>query len=370
MTDIIPQTDPKAGYLAHRADIDAAIQRVLDSGWYILGKEVAAFEDEFAAFVGKGHGVGVANGTDALVLALRALDVGPGDGVITVSHTAVATVAAVELVGATPILVDVDQGFTMAAEQVAAVLAKPPIPVKAIIPVHLYGQPVDMAAIMPLAETHGVAVLEDCSQAHGATWLGGQVGTFGRVAAYSLYPTKNLGALGDGGVLFTPDQALAARLKALREYGWKDRYISDEAGQNTRLDELQAAILRVKLKGLAADTARRQAIGAAYDAGLAGANVTRPWRRPDTTHVFHQYVLRHPDREGLKARLKEKGVMANVHYPLPVHLQPAYRGRVATGPSGLGATEAASREVLSLPMFPQMTDAQVQRMIEAVKACA
>lgn len=365
----IPQTDPGAGYLALKAEIDAAVARVLASGWYILGKEVEGFEREFAAFTGARHGIGVANGTDALVLGLRALGVGPGDGVVTVSHTAVATVAAVELAGATPILVDVERdSFNMDPADLAAVLARPPLPVKAVIPVHLYGQPTRIAEIVALAGRHGAAVLEDCSQAHGAAVAGRQVGRFGALAAYSLYPTKNLGALGDGGVLVTDDDELAARLRALREYGWRQRYVSDLAGMNTRLDELQAAILRAKLPHLAADNARRRAIAHAYDQGLAGTDLTLPSPPADCTHVYHQYVLRTPDRDGLRQRLRDRGVATNVHYPLPVHLQGAYKDRVPTGPSRLAVTEALMPEILSLPIYPQMTDDAVARVIAAVRA--
>jgi dTDP-4-amino-4,6-dideoxygalactose transaminase len=369
MTDRpIPQTDPKAGYLAAREEIDAAVRRVLESGWYILGKEVEAFEAEFAAFVGHGmHAVGVANGTDALVLGLRALGVGPGDGVVTVSHTAVATVAAVELVGAVPVLADIDACYGLDPQRFADALAAAPAPVKAVIPVHLYGQPVDLMPILETARARGIAVLEDCSQAHGATIGGRQVGTFGDVAAYSLYPTKNLGALGDGGVLATGDARLAERLRMLREYGWKQRYVSDIAGTNTRLDELQAAILRAKLRNLAADNARRGAIAAAYDAALAGLATRPPARRPGTTHVFHQYVLRRPDRDAVQAGLRARGIATGIHYPVPVHLQPAYAGRIALGPGGLPETEAAAREVFSLPMFPQLGDAEVARVAEALR---
>lgn len=365
----IPQTDPKAGYLAQRAAIDAAIRRVLESGWYILGEEVAAFEHEFAAFVGTAHAVAVASGTDALILGLRALGIGPGDAVATVSHTAVATVAAVELAGATPLLIDVDDCATMDPEGLSAALERMPR-VKAVIPVHLYGQPAAMDAIRRLAEARGLAILEDCSQAHGATFAGAQVGTLGQAAAYSLYPTKNLGALGDGGILTTNDAVVAERLRALREYGWRERYVSDIAGYNSRLDPLQAGILRVKLAHLAADNARRQGIAAAYDAGLAGADVERPARRPNATHVFHQYVIQSPRRDALRAALKQAGVMTNIHYPVPVHLQPAYRGRVPLGPKGMARTEALAGRILSLPMYPQMTDAQVARVIAAVRAAA
>ena len=366
----IPQNDPGAAYRALKPAIDEAVARVLNSGWFILGKEVTAFEQELAAWIGASHGIGVANGTDALVLALRALGVGPGTGVITVSHTAVATVAAVELAGGVPIVVDVDDLYCMDPVALDAALAKPPVPVKAIIPVHLYGQAADMAAIMAIAQKHNIPVLEDCSQAHGAALDGKTTGTFGAIAAYSLYPTKNLGALGDGGVLTTSDPVLAERVKALREYGWRERYISDIAGQNSRLDELQAAILRVKLEKLTADNERRRAIGAIYDAGLKGAKVSLPVRRAGAAHVFHQYVLRSTRRDALKDAAKAQGVTTNIHYPMPVHLQPAYRGRIAIGPTGMARTEAMAREVLSLPMYPQMTDEDAQRVVEVIRACA
>jgi dTDP-4-amino-4,6-dideoxygalactose transaminase len=366
----IPQTDPGAAYRALKPEIDAAVARVLASGWYILGKEVEAFEQEFATFIGAGHGIGVANGTDALVLALRALEIGPGAAVVTVSHTAVATVAAVELAGAAPILVDVDALCCMDPAALEAALERAPLPVKAIIPVHLYGQPADLNAIMQIAAKRGIAVIEDCSQAHGAQLDGRTVGTFGDIATFSLYPTKNLGALGDGGVVTTSDPRLAERLKALREYGWRERYISDLAGQNTRLDELQAAILRVKLTRLAADNARRAAIAGIYDAGLAGTPLVLPARRAGAGHVFHQYAVRSQRRDAVKDAAKLRGIATNIHYPMPVHLQPAYRGRVALGPTGMAVTEALAREVLSLPMFPQMSDADAAQVVEAIRAAA
>ncbi len=363
----IPQTDPKASYLASRAKIDAAVRRVLDGGWYILGDEVAAFEREFAGFIGAGHGIGVASGTDALVLGLKALGVGPGDTVVTVSHTAVATVAAIEIAGATPILVDVDPAtFTMDPTDLQGVLERPGAPVKAVIPVHLYGCPAAIETICALAERHGAAVLEDVSQAHGATVGGRRLGRFGALGAFSLYPTKNLGAFGDGGVIVTESETIAERLKALREYGWRRRYVSDTAGFNSRLDELQAAILRVKLTRLEADNARRRAIAALYDQGLADLPLTRPTQAPGVAHVYHQYVVRLAERDRVKAALAERGVGSNIHYPLPVHLQPAYQGRVATGPSGLRETEALTPEVLSLPMYPQLDDAMAARVIEAI----
>jgi dTDP-4-amino-4,6-dideoxygalactose transaminase len=365
----IPQTDPRAGYLAHKEEIDAAALRTLASGRYILGEEVRGFEHEFAVFVGARHAVAVANGTDALEIGLRALGIGPGDGVVTVSHTAVATVAAIELAGARPILVDIDPAdFGMALDDLASVLAKPPVRVRAVIPVHLYGQPAQIEAIVALADSAGAKVLEDCSQAHGAVVKGRQVGRFGALGAYSLYPTKNLGALGDGGVLVTDDDALAGKLRALREYGWRQRYVSNTLGRNSRLDELQAAILRVKLRYLAEENARRREIAARYDEGLAQAAYHLPAMRPEVTHVYHQYVVRARARESVREFLKGQGIATNVHYPLPVHLQPAFRGRVLRGPSQLAQTEAIMGEILSLPIYPQLDEVAVARVVAAMRA--
>jgi len=314
--------------------------------------------------------VGCGNGTDALALALRALGIGPGAAVATVSHTAVATVAAIEMAGAVPVLIDIDPlHYTMEAAELADVLASPPPglpPIRAAIPVHLYGQAADLDAILPLAQRHGVAVIEDCSQAHGATLGGRRLGTLGAVGTFSLYPTKNLGALGDGGVMATDDAALAERLAALRQYGWRAHYVSDEVGINSRLDEIQAAILSVKLRHLDAGNAARRAIAARYDAALAGGELTPPARRPGAEHVFHQYVIRSSDRDGLRARLRESGIGTGIHYPVPVHLQPAYAGRIALGPAACRASERAAAEVLSLPMFPELTDTQVSDVCEAI----
>jgi dTDP-4-amino-4,6-dideoxygalactose transaminase len=368
---VIPQANPGAGYRALKPEIDAAVARALSSGWYILGGEGKAFEAEYAAWLGTQRAVGCANGTDALALAMRALDIGPGSAVATVSHTAVATVAAVEMAGATPVLLDIDPlHYTLDPAELNAVLAHPPAglpPIRAVIVVHLYGQPADMDAILPICARHGVAVIEDCSQAHGAALNGRVVGTMGRVACFSLYPTKNFGALGDGGVVATDDAELADRIGAIRQYGWRKHYISDEVGVNSRLDELQAAILRAKLPHLDAHNARRAAIADAYDAALAGGAWSPPARRPGARHVFHQYVLRVPDREAVQARLRAAGVGTGIHYPMPVHLQPAYRERVALGPSGCRASEAASREVLSLPMYPELTEEQVVHICDVLR---
>lgn len=368
MSDPIPQTDPRAGYLERKAEIDAAVARVLSGGWYILGKEVAAFEQEFAAWCGNAHGIGVANGTDALVLALRGLGVGAGDMVATVSHTAVATVAAVELAGATPILIDIEADtYCMDPAALEAAFAHEGGRIKVVVPVHLYGHPADMGAIAAIARKHGAHLLEDCSQAHGATIGGRRVGGFGDVAAFSLYPTKNLGALGDGGVITTDDGDLARRIRELREYGWRERYISAVAGMNSRLDELQAGILRAKLPFLDGDNARRRAAAAVYDRELANSGLVLPTVRAGTEHVYHQYVVRHPDREGLRQRLKDQGITTNVHYPAPVHMQPAYQGRTPVGPGGMAQTEKAQGEILSLPMFPQLSTEAASRVAAAIR---
>lgn len=367
----IPQANPGAGYRELKAEIDDAVARALSSGWYILGAEGRAFEAEFAAWLGAPQAVGCGNGTDALALALRGLGIGPGQAVATVSHTAVATVAAIEMAGATPVLIDIDPlHYTMDPAELAAVLAHPPAglpPIRAIIPVHIYGQPCDLPAILALGAQYGIPVIEDCSQAHGATLEGRRVGTFSEASCFSLYPTKNLGALGDGGVLATRDPALAAEIAALRQYGWKTHYISESVGVNSRLDEIQAAILRVKLTHLDAHNARRQAIAAAYDAALAATRLAPPARRPGTTHVFHQYVTRVHDRADLQARLRAEGVATGIHYPVPVHLQAAYAGRVALGPAGCIETTRAAGEVMSLPMFPQLTEVQVEQVCAALR---
>jgi dTDP-4-amino-4,6-dideoxygalactose transaminase len=370
MSDPIPQANPGAGYRARRPEIDAAVARALGSGWYILGQEGKGFEAEFSQFLGSVAAVGCANGTDALALALRGLGIGPGASVVTVSHTAVATVAAIEMAGATPLLLDIDPAhYTLDPAELAEVLARPPAglpPIRAVIAVHLYGQAADLGAILPLCRTHGVALIEDCAQAHGAKLGGKRLGTIGDIGTFSLYPTKNLGALGDGGVLATNDTVLAARIAALRQYGWRTHYISDEVGVNSRLDEIQAAILRAKLPHLDAQNARRAEIAAAYDAALAG--IARPARRAKASHVFHQYVIRVPDRPAIQARLREAGIGTGIHYPVPVHLQPAYEGRVALGPSSCRASETAGNEVLSLPMYPELTDTEIRRVCAALAA--
>jgi dTDP-4-amino-4,6-dideoxygalactose transaminase len=365
----IPQTDPRAGYLEQKAAIDAAVARVLEGGQYILGREVECFEARFARFVGSAHGIGCGNGTDAIELALRACSIGAGDLVFTVSHTAVATVAAIERAGATPVLIDIEaNGFAMdPAELEQALKAPPPGRPAAVIPVHLYGEPAPLDEIMALTRAHGLRLIEDAAQSHGAEYRGRRTGSFGDIGCFSFYPTKNLAALGDAGAIVTGDAGLAAAAREIREYGWRDRYVSAVPGINTRLDPIQAAILGVRLETLAADNARRQAIAARYDAGLAGLPVILPPRRADATHVFHQYVIRTPTRDRLREHLRQAGIGTGIHYPLPVHLQPAYCGRLARGPSGLCRSQAIARDIISLPIYPQLADAAIDRVIGEIR---
>jgi len=365
----IPQTSPLANYLAHREEIDQAIQRTLESGQYILGNEVASFENEFASYVGVSHAVGVSSGTAALYLALRACDIGPGDLVLTVSHTAVATVAAIELTGASPLFVDIDPAtFTMDVDRLDDTFVKYRGAIKAILPVHIYGHPARISEIVQIAARHSVRVVEDCAQAQGARWEDRMVGTFGDVAAYSFYPTKNLGALGDGGAVVTNDEELARRLRSLREYGWEQRYVSKTTGVNSRLDELQAAILRVKLRHLDEDNRRRITIAEAYSNALAGHEaLTLPQTLSQATPVYHQYVVRTRSRESLQTFLRDNGIGTAIHYPVPVHQQPAYADRTRSTES-LRHTEAAAGEILSLPMFPELHPQQLQTVVDQINA--
>jgi dTDP-3-amino-3,4,6-trideoxy-alpha-D-glucose transaminase len=362
---MIPQANPKAQYLAHKDEIDAAIARVLESGRYILGEECAAFEREFAGYAGVRYAVGVGSGTEALHLALGVCGVGPGDEVIAPAHTAVATIAVIELIGATPVLVDIDpRNFNLDPDQLEAVITPR---TKAVIPVHLYGQAADLDPILAMARRRSLRVIEDCAQAVGATYHGRRVGGWGDIAAFSFYPTKNLGAMGDGGLVATNDPDLAERAGLLRQYGWRSRYISEIAGWNTRLDEVQAAILRVKLRYLEADTAARRQWAALYDELLADRPVSLPQEMPYGRHVYHLYVVRHPRRDELQTFLRGHGVGTLVHYPAPIHLQPAYRGRLGDIGS-FPQAERATREILSLPLYPELAEDQVRTVAERVRS--
>lgn len=360
----VPFGDLAREYAALRPELDAAWQRVCARGWFVLGAEVEAFEREFAAYCGARHAVGVASGTDALHLALRGLGIGAGDEVVTVAHTAGATVMAVLLAGATPVLVDIDPA-TGTMDPAAAAAAIGPR-TRALLPVHLYGQPAALDALQALAARHGLALVEDCCQAHGARHGGRHVGTFGVAGCFSFYPSKNLGAYGDGGMVVTNDDALAERLRRLRQYGWRVRDESVEEGLNSRLDELQAALLRVKLRHLDAWQTRRSALAARYNAGLAGVpGLVLPAAVPGTEPAWHLYVVRTPRRDALRQALAEAGVGTGVHYPLPVHRQPGY-ARAVVGPGGLPASERWAAEVLSLPLFPYLREDEVDWVVAAV----
>jgi dTDP-4-amino-4,6-dideoxygalactose transaminase len=365
----IPQTDPRAGYVERQAEIDAAIARVLSGGQYILGREVEAFEAAFAAWLGVAHAVGAGSGTDAIELALRACGIGAGDLVFTVSHTAVATVAAIERAGAAAVLVDIESGgFTMDPAALAVALeAPPPGRPAAVLPVHLYGEAADLSPHIELARAHGLRVIEDCAQSHGALYHGRATGSFGDIACFSFYPTKNLAALGDAGMTATNDAALATALREIREYGWRDRYVSARVGINTRLDPIQAAILAARLPHLAGDNARRRAIAERYDEGLAGLRLDLPRQRPGSHHVFHQYVIRSTRRDQLREHLRTAQIGTGLHYPVPVHLQPAYRGRLGEYPGEQPETTRAAPEILSLPIYPQLAGAAVERVVHEVR---
>jgi dTDP-4-amino-4,6-dideoxygalactose transaminase len=361
----VPFLDLKAINLSHADQLEAAFKRVLHSGWYILGSETANFEKNFAAYCGSAHGIGVANGLDAIFMILKAYGIGPGDEVIVPSNTFIATWLAVSHCGATPVPVEpVEATYNIDPSKIEAAITPR---TKAIMPVHLYGQPADMPAIMAIAAKHNLKVIEDSAQAHGARCHGKLAGQLGHAAAFSFYPGKNLGALGDGGAVTTSDDALADSLRTYRNYGSKVKYYNDVAGFNSRLDEVQSAILDVKLKTLDADNAQRRAIAAVYDRELAGlAGLTLPvvpsWAEP----VWHLYVIRHAQRDALAKALAEQGIGTIVHYPVPPHLQPAY-AHMGYKQGDFPIAEAIHREVLSLPMGPTMTEAQALEVAAAVR---
>ena len=325
---------------------------------------MAAFEQEFAAYCGARHGVGVGSGTEAIHLALLACGIGPGDEVITVPNTAVATVAAIEQSGACPVFVDVDfAARTLDPHKLEAALTPR---TRAILPVHLYGAPADLDPILALARARGVRVVEDCAQAVGALYRGLRLGSLGDLGCCSFYPTKNLGAYGDGGFITTTDDALADRLRLLRTYGWRERDKSVIKGLNSRLDELQAAVLRVKLRHLDAWTARRRQLAARYSAALSGSGVNLPFEKSGLQPVYHLYVIATPERDALRAHLKERGIETLVHYPVPIHLQEAYAGMGCAAGSFPNA-ECLARQILSLPLYPEMDDDTVDTVAAVIR---
>ena len=364
---MIPFLDLKSTYLELRAEIDEAISRVMESGWYILGPEVDAFESEYAAFCGCKHAVGVANGLDALHLALRAMGVGAGDEVIVPSNTYIATWLAVSQCGAIPVPVEpVEATSNIDPDLVEAALTPR---TKVILPVHLYGQPADMDPILAIAAKHGLRVLEDGAQAHGARYKGVRLGGHGDAVAWSFYPGKNLGAYGDAGAITTNDAALAEQLRVLRNYGSQVKYVNDVQGWNSRLDPLQAAVLRVKLAHLEEWNARRSAIAGRYLDGLRDAGVVLPevpaWAEP----AWHLFVVRSTQRNGLQARLGEAGIGTLIHYPLPPHRQQAYAG-LGLSADAFPVANLLADQLLSLPIGPHQPEAATSAVIDAVRASA
>lgn len=372
MAESIPQTNPGAGYLADRREFDDAWRRVMERGWYILGKEVAEFEREFAEYLGAAEVVGTANGTDALCLALRAAGVRPGERVFTVSHTAVATLAAILMAQARPVFVDIDPAmFTMSPVSLEdAIRRAKQAPnsegrLSAVVVVHLYGQPADMPSIIEIARRNGLSVIEDCAQSHGATLAGRKSGTWGDIAAFSFYPTKNLGAFGDGGAIAVGTATQASRCRSMREYGWDRERVSQEQGVNSRLDELHAALLRVRLRHLDRDNAARGSIAAIYNERLANTKITCPAVRPGAVHAYHQYVIRSPRRGALRTELDRAGIGTGIHYTPPAHQHPAFHRFLDDG-IPLPETEHAANEIVSLPMYPQMTAAQANKVADEI----
>ncbi len=360
----IPFLDLRAAYLELKDEIDAAVARVLDSGWYILGEEVEAFEAEYAAFCEARQCVGVGNGLDALTLALRALGIGTGDEVIVPSNTYIATWLAVSAVGATPVPVEpIETTYNIDPGRIEAAITPR---TKAILPVHLYGQPADMDPILAIADKHGLAVVEDAAQAHGARYKGRRIGAHGDIVCWSFYPGKNLGAMGDGGAITTNRADLAERVRMLRNYGSREKYVNEVRGVNSRLDPIQAAVLRVKLKHLDEWNGRRASLARQYSEALADTELTLPhvpdWAEP----AWHLYVVRSKDRDALQARLADAGIGTLIHYPIPPHMQQAYAD-AGFGEGNFPLARQMAAEVLSLPMWPQATEYQVEWISKAAK---
>ena len=356
--------NPRAQFAAQSEEIIQAVTRVLNSDSYILGTEVELFEKEFAEYIGTSNCIGLNSGTDALIFSLKALGIGSGDEVITPSHTAVATVSAIISCGATPVFVDVDPVFyTIDPSLIAEAISTR---TKALVVVHIYGLPCDMDVIQEIVAENGIYLVEDCAQAHGAEWKRRKVGTFGSVGCFSFYPTKNLGAIGDGGAVVTNDPTLANRIRGLRQYGWDQNRISIETSGVSRLDEIQAAILRVKLPHLDEKNARRRAIAEAYSIKLHGSDVILPSGRPGATHAYHLFVVQVLDRNEMIRVLNQRGIFPGVHYPIPVHLQPAYRDLKSSTSIPMPVTERLAKTILSLPMFPELENYEIDRVCEEI----
>jgi dTDP-4-amino-4,6-dideoxygalactose transaminase len=359
--------DLQAQYAALRPELEAAVRRVMERADFILGEEVERFEEEFARYCEGKHAVGVGSGLDALVLALRAYGIGPGDEVITAANTFIATALAISAVGARPVLVDVDpQTYNLDPRALAAAITSR---TRAVVPVHLYGQPAEMNAIVQTARRHNLLVLEDAAQAHGARYHGRRAGSLGDAAAFSFYPGKNLGAYGDGGMVVTNDAAVAEKIRYLRNYGQRVKYYHVVRGTNSRLDTMQAAILRVKLRRLDDWNAARRRHAETYARLLAGLPVALPHTQPECEHVFHLFVVQVAERDRMQKALAERGIATGIHYPVPIHLQEAYRD-LGYPKGSFPVTEAAAERVLSLPMFAELTSEQIAAVAQAVRHAA
>ncbi|HLF70744.1 MAG TPA: DegT/DnrJ/EryC1/StrS family aminotransferase [Dehalococcoidia bacterium] len=364
MSGPIPVIDLKRQHAAMRDELDAAIARVIDSGWFIGGPETKAFESEWAAYCGVEHAVALGSGTAALNLTLRGLGIGPGDEVITVAFTLSATLDAISDTGATPVLVDVDAStYTLDASKLEAAITRR---TRAVLPVHIYGHPADMDAIGELAERYGLPVVSDACEAHGALYRGRQVTEYGTASCFSFYPTKNLNALGDAGAIVTDDAALAEHARRLSHHGWDRRFHSAERALNSRMDEIHAAVLRLKLGRLDAWNNRRRAIAKRYDEALAGTSIAAATKASWAEPSYYLYVVATPQRDALRAALTEAGIATDVHWPEPPHLQPAYAD-LGYGRGSLPVTERLCDEVLTIPMFPEMTEAEVSHVCEALR---
>ncbi len=361
----VPFVDLQAQYATIRNEVQDAINEVLDASSFILGRHVEAFERVFAEYCGGGEAIGMGSGTEALHLALRACGIGQGDEVITVANSFIATALAIDYVGATPVFVDIDPGtYTMDVEQAKAHVTPR---TRAILPVHLFGQPADMDPILALAESHDLHVIEDACQAHGAEYGGQRVGALGDIGCFSFYPAKNLGAYGDGGLALTRNPRLAEWMRLLRNYGQTRKYYHRIRGYNSRLDELQAAVLEAKLPYLDGWNDARRRVAARYNARVSTAHVTLPGEREDVRHVYHVYAIRTPYRDELSEWLSARGIRTQIHYPVPIHRQNAYQDPGLPA-SPLPITERVSGEILSLPMYPELTEAQIDWVIESVNA--
>ncbi len=359
----IPMVDLKIQYQQLKEEIDPAIATVLDTSHYILGPQGQAFESEVAAYLGTGHAIGVASGTDALHLALLAAGLGPGDEVITSPFTFIATAEAIAYVGATPVFVDIDpRTFNLDPELAAkAVTAR----TRAIVPVHLFGQPAELAPLKELCDAHGLLLIEDCAQSFGASYAGRQTGSWGEFGCFSFFPSKNLGCYGDGGMIVTDDDRLADRVRMLRNHGSRVRYHHDIIGYNSRLDELQAAVLRVKLRRIDRFNRQRRANAHYYSARLAEAGVVPPFEDGKGVHVYHQYTVLTERREALQQALARAGCASAVYYPIPLHRQEVFAASCAS--LSLPVSEQVAAQVLSLPIYPELTEAQMDRVIAAIR---